>query len=212
MVDRRTLYPRTGHEYRGRPKFFKRFSPADSTGIIINEAVVRLAGLTHPIGTKFYTLDDIKTKKLLTYHVVGVVKDFNFNSLREVVSPLAFFLQRAKDRIALRVRTDHVERLIAPGRGQLAESWRRGNLSATLVSWTMYSQFPLPVGTTDGEAFPCPFSLLAIFIACHWGLFRAGGLCGRAVTIAHAGDRDPKGAQAHLVTGIILPCCPGISC
>lgn len=174
---------------------FSKDFPTDSTGIIINEAVVRLAGLTHPIGTKFYTLDDITTKKLLTYHVVGVVKDFNFNSLREVVSPLAFFLRPDNNRIALRVSTDHVERLVA----QVEDNWRTLAPGQPFSCTFMDDDFnSLYRSEQRMGGISLSFSLLAIFIAC-LGLF---GLAAYAAEqrMREIGIRKVLGAS---VTGII---------
>jgi putative ABC transport system permease protein len=174
---------------------FSKDFPTDSTGIIINEAVVRLAGLTHPIGTKFYTLDDIKTKRLLTYHVVGVVKDFNFNSLREVVSPLAFFLRRDNNSIALRVSTDHVERLVV----QVEDNWRKMAPGQPFSYSFMDDDFnSLYRSEQRMGGISLSFSLLAIFIAC-LGLF---GLAAYAAEqrMREIGIRKVLGAS---VTGII---------
>jgi putative ABC transport system permease protein len=174
---------------------FSKDFPTDSTGIIINEAAVRLAGLTHPIGTKFYTLDDVKTKKLLTYHVVGVVKDFNFNSLREVVSPLAFFLQRDNSKIALRVSTDHVERLVV----QVEDQWRKMAPGQPFSYTFMDDDFnSLYRSEQRMGGISLSFSLLAIFIAC-LGLFGLAAYAAEQRT-REIGIRKVLGAS---VTGII---------
>jgi putative ABC transport system permease protein len=174
---------------------FSRDFPTDSTGVIINEAAVRLAGLTHPIGAKFYTLDDIRTRKLLTYHIVGVVKDFNFNSLREVVSPLAFFLQRDNSRIALRVSTDHVERLVA----QAEDNWRKMGPGQPFSYSFMDDDFnSLYRSEQRMGGISLSFSLLAIFIAC-LGLFGLAAYAAEQRT-REIGIRKVLGAS---VTGII---------
>ncbi|MEP2669303.1 MAG: ABC transporter permease [Cyclobacteriaceae bacterium] len=59
---------------------------ADSTKIIFNEAAIRIMNLENPIG---------KTIKLwgrYDMEIIGVVKDFHFQSLHEVVNPLFFRL------------------------------------------------------------------------------------------------------------------------
>jgi putative ABC transport system permease protein len=146
---------------------FSKDFPTDSTGVIINEAAARLVGLTHPIGAKFYTYDDIVTKKPLIYHVVGVVKDFNFNSLRETVSPLVFLLQPNNDRIALRVSTDHVERLVT----QVEDQWRKLAPGVPFSYTFMDDDFnSLYRSEQRIGGISLSFSLLAIFIAC-LGLF-----------------------------------------
>ena len=174
---------------------FSRDFPTDSTGVIINEAAARMAGLTHPIGATFYTIDDIKAKKPLIYHVVGVVKDFNFNSLRETVSPLVFLLKSNNDRIALRVSTDHVERLVA----QVEDHWRKLAPGAPFSYTFMDDDFnSLYRSEQRIGGISLSFSLLAIFIAC-LGLFGLAAYEAEQRT-REIGIRKVLGAS---VTGII---------
>ncbi|SEW51666.1 ABC transporter permease [Chitinophaga arvensicola] len=56
-----------------------------SNGAIVNEAFVRAAGLSHPIGTPIRT-DEYFDKELRT--ITGVVKDFHAGSLREKIAPM----------------------------------------------------------------------------------------------------------------------------
>src|SRR3984957_2751438 len=60
----------------------------DSMAVIVNEAALRFMQGKNPLETKLYEIDDIKTKKTKEFHIIGVVKDFNFNSLREVITPM----------------------------------------------------------------------------------------------------------------------------
>ncbi|RYE16902.1 MAG: FtsX-like permease family protein, partial [Sphingobacteriaceae bacterium] len=59
-------------------------TPADSSSFIVNETAVKKMGLKQPIGQKI-TFHDHKGT------IIGVVKDFNFKSLKEKISPLIFF-------------------------------------------------------------------------------------------------------------------------
>lgn len=71
----------------GRP-FSKEFASDSTKALVINEATVKLLGYTSPeqaIGKKFSQWDREGT-------IIGVVKDFNFKSLRESVRPLTFRL------------------------------------------------------------------------------------------------------------------------
>ena len=63
----------------------------DSMAVVINEAAVGLMHGENPIGAKLYEIDDLKTKKMKEFHVIGVVKNFNFNSLRQVVTPMMLY-------------------------------------------------------------------------------------------------------------------------
>jgi len=65
---------------------------ADTASIIINEAAARELGLTDPIGKRLSTNDnfggDDDSEKFFT--VVGVVKDFHFQSLHQDITPIFF--------------------------------------------------------------------------------------------------------------------------
>jgi len=63
---------------------FSREFASDSTAILVNEATVKEMGWENPIGEKLWFFG--RTEQILT--VIGVVKDFNFESLHTVVRPL----------------------------------------------------------------------------------------------------------------------------
>ena len=60
--------------------------PTDSTAILLNEAAVASLGVKDPLNLILYNHDDLF--KTITYHVVGVVKDFNYNSMHDKIHPL----------------------------------------------------------------------------------------------------------------------------
>jgi putative ABC transport system permease protein len=61
--------------------------PADTTKIIFNEAAIRVMNLQDPIGKTIRLWDEMDLE------IVGVVKDFNFQSLHEKVNPSFFWLR-----------------------------------------------------------------------------------------------------------------------
>ena len=67
-------------------RFFSRDFPSDSTAIILNEAAVREFGMEDPLNAQIF-FNGGSTP--VTLNVVGVVRDFNFESLREEIRPLA---------------------------------------------------------------------------------------------------------------------------
>jgi hypothetical protein len=67
-------------------RLFSEEFPADTTRIILNETGIRVMNLKNPIG-KTVNLGD--TQKL---EIIGVVKDFHFESLHEIINPLFFRL------------------------------------------------------------------------------------------------------------------------
>jgi putative ABC transport system permease protein len=146
---------------------FSRDFLTDSNAVIVNESAVRLMQGVKPVGSKLYVLDDIKTKKTKEYHIVGVVKDFNFNSLRENVTPVALFLQRDNGQLALRVKTANIHHLA----GLVENEWRKMAPSQPFAYSFMDEEFNnIYRGEERMGGISLSFSLLAIFIAC-LGLF-----------------------------------------
>ena len=85
----------------------------DSTGIIINEAAAKLLGFTDPLNKPLYYLNDFNNNKsVTTYHIIGVVENFNFSSLRENVTPLALMLGKDRGSMALRINTKNAASVI----------------------------------------------------------------------------------------------------
>ena len=67
--------------------------PTDSGAIIINEAAVKFLGGHDVLHKRLYEIKDIKPVMTVTgFEIIGIVKNFNFSSLRDVVTPLALRL------------------------------------------------------------------------------------------------------------------------
>jgi putative ABC transport system permease protein len=87
--------------------------PTDSMGIIINETAAKMYGFNDPIGKNLYFIRDLNNpKNISTLHIVGIVKDFNFSSLRQQVTPLSFFLGQNPGNIALRIHSTNLTNLV----------------------------------------------------------------------------------------------------
>ncbi|TAI48509.1 ABC transporter permease [Flagellimonas allohymeniacidonis] len=83
----------------------------DSTAIIINESAAKLAGFDRPIGKKLYTAD--RDNNPLVYTVIGIVKNFNFSSLRQNIGPVSLRLGNNSWRTAYRLQTSDIAGMIA---------------------------------------------------------------------------------------------------
>jgi len=70
-------------------RFFSRDFPADSTAIVINEALMNELGWKEAVGKELFGFN---RGGRVPYKIVGVVKDFHFESLRNNVRPTAMFL------------------------------------------------------------------------------------------------------------------------
>ncbi len=74
--------------------FSKDFISDTSEGIVVNNAAVKMMGFDDPIG-----------KKVREHKIVGVVEDFNFESLHKDISPLIIFFDK-EDFKVLSVKVD----------------------------------------------------------------------------------------------------------
>jgi len=85
--------------------------PTDSNAILLNEAAVGMLGVKDPLNLIIYNRDD--QFKPITYHVVGVVKDFNYNSMHDKIQPLVMEVDRPQSSsMAVRFRTNDVFSLV----------------------------------------------------------------------------------------------------
>jgi len=65
---------------------FSRDYPSDSSGVIFNEAAIQFMGMKNPIGKQVVVWDQ-------KMNIVGVVRDFHFQSLHEKVKPAMILLK-----------------------------------------------------------------------------------------------------------------------
>ena len=141
--------------------------PTDSDAIIINEAAAKLLDFSNPINKTLYYLTEVNGKTITPYHVIGVVKNFNFNSLRENVTPLALFLTTHRGSIAFRVETKHLSSLIS----QIEAKYKSIAPGQPFAYSFMDEDFTKTYGTEQKVGkIAIAFSALAILIAC-LGLF-----------------------------------------
>lgn len=79
----------------------------DDKSIIINESMARSFGLDDPIDTQVVDMFDG------TYRIIGVVKDFYFESLTSNVRPLAMVLGNGRETLSLKVQSNDMEQTLA---------------------------------------------------------------------------------------------------
>jgi putative ABC transport system permease protein len=96
--------------------FSKAFS-MDSSAVIINETAVKRLGWTDAVGKKI-VLRGRTPEESLKFTVIGVLKDFHFESLRQEIRPFALFPQSAlRERtpsfVAVRIRPQNLPATLA---------------------------------------------------------------------------------------------------
>lgn len=104
--------PTMGIELRQGRNFSKELA-SDSLGVIINETAAKAYGwgkdaLGHRITG---TSDNNGTE--ITYHIIGVAKDFHFNSLHDPITPVMLVLGNDLGNMIVKVKTTDVSGLIS---------------------------------------------------------------------------------------------------
>ncbi len=146
---------------------FSKDFPTDTTSIIINEAFAKLLGVKDALNKPLYSMNDFPSHNFTKYNIIGVVKNFNFNSLHDEVTPLVLFLSVQKGSIAIRVNTTHIDQLIA-SLGKLYKNIAPSQPFAYSFMDADYNKTYVSEQKMGGLSIT--FSILAIFIAC-LGLF-----------------------------------------
>lgn len=91
---------------------FSRDYGSDSNAIIINQTCADMMGGGDVTGRKLYTSSNNMEGMNEVRTVIGVVKDFNYNSMHDNIGPLSMQLGGADWTIALKISTDKVTSLI----------------------------------------------------------------------------------------------------
>jgi putative ABC transport system permease protein len=91
-------------------RFFSREFGSDSTAIVINETAAKLAGFDDPVGKNLYGSGP--NGNMRTFHVIGVVKNFNYASLKQNVGALSLRLGNNSRVTAFRFNTADVPGLV----------------------------------------------------------------------------------------------------
>ncbi len=148
---------------------FSKDFPSDSTGIILNEAAVKVLGFKDPFKETLYRPDfsNGTINGAIAYHVVGVVKDFNFSSMHQHVGPLIIQQGDNWGSIAIRVNTKNIASVI----NKVEDNWKTMAPGQPFTYTFMDADFN-KVYTAEqqtGKLF-ITFAVFAIFIGC-LGLF-----------------------------------------
>jgi putative ABC transport system permease protein len=175
--------------------------PTDSSAIIINETAAKLLGFKDPLTEKLYRPANYASDgKFISaeFHIIGVVKDFNFSSMHDKVGPLIIELGQNFGRIALRINSKNIPALIS----QVEKSWNNMTpgqpFSYTFLDADFNKLYNAEQKT--GKLF-ITFAVFAIFIAC-LGLF---GLVTYAAEqrVKEIGIRKVLGASVSEIVAMI---------
>ena len=144
-------------------RFFSREHPSDTTSVVINESVVNILGLKNPIGKNLIAPGREGDEK---YKIIGVLKDFNYESLHQTVRPLVIHLYKNYGYgsfISVRIKPENYQGTIS----YLENTWKKfaGN-QAFDYSFLDQNLAHLYIADQRTSKIASTFSILAIFIAC----------------------------------------------
>nr|MBP9746487.1 ABC transporter permease [Saprospiraceae bacterium] len=103
--------PTLGMEIIKGRNFSKEYG-SDSAAIIINESTAAVLGPDEPIGKYLYTNDGGSPNSTTALQIIGVVKNFHYESLRKNVGPLSMRLGNNRWASAYRVDTKDINQLV----------------------------------------------------------------------------------------------------
>lgn len=176
----------------------------DSLSLILNETAVKTLGLSDPIGRKVRSdgLGGNQQTVGMIYTVIGIVKDFNFQSLRDEITPLAI---HSFEMFSKTPNVGFVSVKLKPGQAQAALAKIQNKWNEMVPNQPFQYEFldeNLAKGYAEeqrsGKVFAV-FSGLAIIIACV-GLYGLSAYTA-SLRVKEIGIRKVMGAS---VTGVVV--------
>ena len=145
-------------------RFFSKEFPSDSSAVILNQKAAELLGSDDPIGKKINNWSQNKG----VFHIIGIVKDFNYESLHKQIRPMALFYiggyyKQTESYISIRIKTGNLPNTIK----FVDIKWNEFSHGAPFEYSFLNDDFNnLYKNEMQTEKLFLVFSLLAIFIAC----------------------------------------------
>lgn len=150
-------------------RFFSKEFGSDSNAVVVNEEMARRFTDKEPIGKNLGMVHP-ETKTIIPFRIIGIVKDFNYESLHQKVRPLVLYLSPVKQEaivITMRIKPGNINKTIS----SIEDVWKTfaGNekIRIRFMDENLARMYRAEerMGTITTV-----FSLLAIIVAC-LGLF-----------------------------------------
>jgi len=188
-----------GMEY-GR--FFSRDFPSDSSAIIINEAAAFVFGWTEDngreaVGKYIETINTVEGDRA-KYEVIGVVSNFNFETFKNEVRPLALYLNTNGPLLAVRIQPGNLTEVLTSIRNIWMEQAPWAPFDYRFLDEQYYDMFAKEERL--GSVFTV-FTVLAIIVAC-LGLFGLAAYTAEQRT-KEIGIRKAMGASTSNVVSML---------
>ncbi len=148
-------------------RFFSKDFPSDTLSLVLNETAVAELGLKDPIGQQITSPDQVRHDGTpVIFTVVGVVRDFHYQSLHQKITPLYFNYNSAaagNNLMVVRINSDNFQSVLS----QIENKWngfvKEQPFHYTFLDQKVAEQYAAEQTT---QRLFTVFSALAIFIAC----------------------------------------------
>ena len=150
-------------------RFFSKDFPSDTSMVVINEEAAKEFHAVDPVGKILASIDASKSK-MDVKRIIGVVKNFNYESLHQKIRPLVFYLSpvtQAASVTTIRVNSRNLPETIK----YIENTWHK-YVTKEKLNWTFLDQNLARMYSAEEKIgiITTVFSVLAVIIAC-LGLF-----------------------------------------
>ncbi|ASU34859.1 ABC transporter permease [Mucilaginibacter xinganensis] len=170
----------------------------DSVGLVVNEAAARMLNFSDPITQPLYAPNDNMVKTMKKYHIIGVMKNFNFRSLKDNITPLIFTLNEDRGAVSVRIRSANIPSIIQQIKNKYNSFSPTQEFNYTFMDEDFDAIYRAEqrIGTIS-----VAFTTLAIIIAC-LGLFGLAAYAAEQRT-KEIGVRKVLGASISTIVGML---------
>ncbi len=178
---------------------FSREFSSDSSGILLNEAAVKAYGYENPVGDMLHAYGGgDENPEIEGYRILGVVKDFHYQSLRDNISPIVFHLGQNSGFVLFKIQMANVDQTVE----YLETTWNRFAPGQPFDFRFMDQEFDAQYNQEQkiGEIFTV-FAILAIIIA-SLGLFGLAAFTAEQKT-KEIGIRKTLGASVPNIVNLL---------
>jgi putative ABC transport system permease protein len=140
-------------------RYFSKDFGSDSSGVVVNEAAVRdLGWKDNPSAID----KSIISSGQHSYHVIGVVKDFNYSSAKQRIIPVMMMLRHNNGTLMVKVRTNDIAGFLADTKNE----WKTLNARTSFSYYFLDEKFASVYSAEEktGQIFTS-FAIIAVLIA-----------------------------------------------
>ena len=149
-------------------RYFLKNRPADRNSVILNETAAAALGMENPVGKRIIR-GSLSSGGSEFFTIIGIVKDFHFESLHRKIRPIAVYLLPAEDAryASVRIRAENIPRTLA----FIANKWNKFVPGKPFEYFFLDDDFDRLYRAEKkvGKLFSA-FAVLAVLVAC-LGLF-----------------------------------------